>query len=194
MNITQSWSDEELKKEKFSEDPRTWLAQQAKERNLSFLLAHADDGVIWGQLQPDGSMKLSSEAFADPSQYPTTRVTLRIETLQQVRLFDSTGELLLWRTDTGFSARLIADDAKLPDNDCLDDSHWLWGWLGDEGREAGGFTFLFEGKQGLVHAPPITGLEKNGRVQLKLRHYIAKDDQNGQAYICGSRLTGLEKA
>lgn len=162
----------------FEQDPGAWLAGQARGK-MPYLLAHADDGVIWGRIK-DGSLELAGARF------PEVKVELHASTLQDARLFGADGELYIWRTENGFAARLIANDAEA---DCIEDHQWLWGT--PDGKPVEGFTLLHEGKQGLLHAPPIPVLSGQG-VQLTLRHYVEYDDQ-GQAYIAGSRLTGLEK-
>ncbi|MCI0626821.1 MAG: CRISPR-associated protein Csx19 [Acidobacteria bacterium] len=167
--------------ETFAADPGAWLVAQAR-KGLRFLLAHAVDGVIWGQVT-NGRLALAGDVFKE------IETPLNAETLQQARLFGPAGELFLWQTPAGITARLIEDGEATPVNS-IADHQWLWGTVGDRGREEQGFSLLFDGRQGLLHAPPITGLGKNDRVVLTLRHYVdyAPD---GQAYIAGSRLTGL---
>ena len=55
------------------------LSAQARSYGLRWLLAHADDGVIWGEFRPDG-LHISSDAF------PHISPSLRVETLQQMRV------------------------------------------------------------------------------------------------------------
>ena len=169
----------------FMADPGAWLAAQAKQPGMDIVLAQADDGVIWGKVD-GGQLKLAGNA------HPEVKVEFRAVTLQQARLFGPAGELYVWRTADGFAARMIADGNNPSDDDCLEDRQWLWGTLGDKGKAQGGFTLLVEGRQGLRHAPPITGLGQEQRVMLTARHYLDYDDE-GQAYIAGSRLTGLVK-
>lgn len=170
----------------FDADLATWFVKQAKD-GMRFFLAHADDGVIWGRVEGE---RLTFAGDSHP-ETPETKVKLRKETLQRARLFGPSGELYVWRVDSGFRGRLIADGESVSD-DCIPDCYWLWGTLGDKGREADGFTLLVEGKQGLRHAPPITGLSKEQRAMLTVRHYV-EYDAHDQAYIVGSRLTGLTK-
>jgi CRISPR-associated protein (TIGR03984 family) len=172
----------------FSKDPRAWLAGHMYDQ-ISFLLAHANDGVIWGRLQGDGTLKLSSDVYNDPKKYPSLAVPLTSETLQQARLFGPDGELFLWRRGGGFIARMIADGPQ-PSSDTLpDEEYLLWG---DQVRASSGdFTILVEGQRGLAHAvPPIENQPPKGRVALVVRHYIDYDDQN-QAYVALSRLVNL---
>ena len=171
--------------ETFATDPRAWLAR-CMSADMPWLLAHADDGVIWGKQLDDGTLKLSSDVFSDPHEYPSLAVSLRAETLQQVRLFGKGGELLLWRTDKGFAARQIDDSPTVPP-EAFEQNHLLWG----KGvKEKDGFSCLIEGRRGFVHALPVDGLLANGRVALIVRHYLDYDDQD-QAYVCLSRLVDL---
>ena len=174
-------SSQDFNSEEFRADPTKWLQEHARP-GMDVLLAHSDAGVIWGKVK-DGQLILAG------SVHPEVKVDLLGKTLQQVRLFGPTGEWFIWRTAEGFKARLIADSADTP-ADCLEDRQWLWGTRGDKGKETGDFTLLVEGRQGMRHAPPITGLGKQDRVALTLRHYIEYDPE-GQAHIAGGRLTGL---
>jgi CRISPR-associated protein (TIGR03984 family) len=153
---------------------------------MSWLLIHADDGVIWGQAQ-DFSLRLSSDVFADADTYPTLAVELRAITLQQARLFGPEGELLVWREGNGFAARVIRDDDK---TDHIEEHYLLWHrGRPVERRTEEGFALLQEGQRGQRHSPPLipTGRE---RPRLRVRHYI-KYDNEGQAYVALSRLVDL---
>ena len=174
--------------EKFAADPRQWLAGHASP-GKPWLLVHADDGVIWGRREADGDLRLSSEVFDDQQRYPAIAVKLRAQTLQQARVFGPDGELLVWRTDNGFAARLI-EDGQDPPEDALpeDEEHLLWG-LGEPPEPHEGFTLFAEGQQGLVHAPPIA-IRGSRRPRLKVRHYLDYDEE-GQAYVCLSRLVDI---
>ncbi len=173
----------------FAADPRRWLAAQASD-GVPWLLAHADDGVIWGCWEPDGKLVLSGDVFHDPTRYPAIAIPLRAETLQQARLFGPAGELLVWRTANGFAARLIEDGPRPPANALPDQINLLWGRDVRNAEARDGFVLLEEGQQGLRHAPPLTPPLQR-RPALVVRHYVEYDDQ-GQAYICLSRLVDLK--
>lgn len=183
MDNAKHW--EEFKVEaSFADAPAAWMQTQAKQYGFTYLLAHADDGVIWGKFDA-GSLKISGDVF------PEVKVALRAATLQQARLFCKTAELLVWKSGQSWKARLIADETGKPP-DCLpDEQYLLWGTLGGKGKNGDGFTLLFEGEQGLQHAPPKTGLGKDDRVALVVRHYVEYDDETGQARIGLSRLVDL---
>ena len=166
------------------EDVRSWLARRMSE-DMPWLLVHADDGVIWGRRQPDGSLLLSSDVFDLKSRYPAIAVELRPETLQQVRIFGPGGELLIWRNEGRFQGRSIMD-GNLQTGDAWQEQHLLWG-TSIEQRE--GFSLLKEGQQGPQHAVPIvvSGIQ---RAALTVRHYT-QSDRHGQAIVGLSRLVNL---
>lgn len=157
-----------------------WFAEQAI-AEMAFFLAHADDGVIWGQVV-GGKLTLAGDAI------PEVQVLLRPATLQQARLFGPAGELLLWRDNGKFRVRCIADGAESPEHALPLETYWLWGTQGV--KSAGGFQLLEEGAQGLRHAPPISALPGGQRVALAVRHYLAYDAE-GRARISASRLYDL---
>lgn len=170
----------------FAGNEVAWLVGQTQKYNLRWLLAHADDGVIWGEAR-NGGLALSVDAFREK-----ISPLLRAQTLQQARLFSEQGELLLWRTTEGFAARLLTDkDSDAPQ--CLEERYLLWGNRLEDEKD--GFFLLTEGKQGLRHAPPLKPKLKGEkqeaeRMSLTIRHYLAYDDE-GQAYIKMSRLVKL---
>jgi CRISPR-associated protein (TIGR03984 family) len=183
--------------EDFHRAPRAWLEKQAQELKLHYLLAHADDGVIWGRFDDRFKLKLAGEEIE------AVKVELRSESLQQARLFDTTGELLLWKTDLGFQARYAGDGEGAP-ADFEDENLILWGTGTDEEPHEG-FTLLIEGAQGMLHAPPAAK-GRGKRLALVVRHYLGYDDESlldeepkdsiqkeGRMYVIISRLVGFEQ-
>jgi CRISPR-associated protein (TIGR03984 family) len=181
---------EEVKTDSVS-DLRVWLESQAKAHSLKWLLAHADDGVIWGLV--DNGKLITSDAVL-----PDVSPPLRAETLQQARLFSESGELLLWRNgDKRWHARLIReiqDSDKSDWDEAIDEPQILWGT--DAQPLNDGFTLMSDGSQGLRHAVPIpVNGNYNGQtrpLRLWVRHYL-KDDDNGFTRIIASRLVKLEQ-
>ncbi|MBD2139030.1 hypothetical protein H6F32_15955 [Anabaena sp. FACHB-1237] len=90
-------------------DLKVWLETQAEDHQLKYLLAHADDGVIWGKFQHgNGKLITTTEPI---KLFPECDFPLfREETLQQCRIFGDNSEVIIWKTDEGFKARLIQDD------------------------------------------------------------------------------------
>jgi len=163
----------------FESEPAPTLAEQARAYGLRWLLAHADDGVIWGELRTDG-LHLSGDAF------PEFSPPLRAVTLQQARLFGSQAELLLWKDETGWRARLIRDGAG-ESGEYYDETHLLWGDKAEQQQD--GFVLVRQGAEGLRHAPPLPQ-EARLPACLQVRHYLAYDP-DGQAYITCSRLVTI---
>ncbi len=163
-----------------------WLKEQASKYKLKFLLAHAEDGVIWGKFQ-DGNLITADSMFSEFAR-------LRKLTLQQCRIFGESSEMMIWQTDDGFKARVVEDE-HLNKKEYIYEYQILWGTHGDK-REQEGFTLLWDGKQGLKHAVPFTDieLEKDGKlknpVRLQVNHYIDYD-RAGVARIYLSRLVNL---
>lgn len=166
-------------------DLTQWLQEKAKEYGLVYLLAHADDGVIWGRIE-NGQLKLAGNFF------PEVKVELRTLTLQQARLFSPQGELLIWRgaNNNEWCGRFLCD-ADGNKEDLINECHHLWGTASEPPGSKDGFTLMRDGQQGLLHAPPIS-LKRDERAGLQVRHYIDYDEQ-GQAYIALSRLVNVVK-
>lgn len=177
----------------FADTPADWLAKKAVAHGLTTLLAHADDGVIWGRVA-DGRLALSSNAF------PEVSPPLRAVTLQQARLFGEQAELLVWRDGDGeWHARLLDDTGTEQQGWCFDEPQLQWGDH-PEG-EKDGFTLVAEGQEGLRHAVPLSAAgisfdppgKKRNRchpLRLGVRHYLERDE-GGTLIIVHGRLTGL---
>ncbi|NET88355.1 MAG: TIGR03984 family CRISPR-associated protein [Kamptonema sp. SIO1D9] len=173
-----------------------WLVQknqEYKQYKFKYLLAHADDGVIWGRFEQDGTLITQTEPQELFPKYKFAK--LRWSTLQQCRIFSEKAEVLLWKVNKQPKARLIHDQNLSKDN-YICEKQILWGTHGkkDEKNE---FTLLWDGQQGLRHAVPFTDLEleadgklKN-RVGLEVRHYLDYND-SGVARIYLSRLVDLK--
>ncbi len=169
----------------FNGDLSAWLFRFARQHALDWLLAHADDGVVWGRRMFDG-WALSSSYFPDDSP------PLRAETLQQVRLFGIPGELHLWSTDNGWRGRLLTDT---DEDDFIAHSYLLWGTdVSDAMTKAQrGLLLLSEGAEGLRHAPPLPAQTPpaKARLAVQVRHYVQYDTEDGAAYLAASRLVSL---
>jgi CRISPR-associated protein (TIGR03984 family) len=163
-----------------SQDVREWLQEQiAGAEGTLFLLAHADDGVIWGRVD-DGTLVTAPETEFSPP--------LRMETLQSARLFSDAGEIYLWRDGDGvFHARALSDDEGDP-IEYYDEDQILWGNRVEASE--GGFTQMSDGAQGLRHIVPIAVANPSGNhrpLRLTVRHYLSEDDF-GFVRVAHSRL------
>jgi CRISPR-associated protein (TIGR03984 family) len=152
-----------------------------EERSIgsAYLLAYADDGVVWGRVE-DGRVAL-------PSGH-----TLRSVTLQEARIFNEASELLIRRRDSDrFQLRLIEDDIQEdPDwRDCIDESYLL---LADRvlGAPAAGFSEVVAGSTGRRYLQSLPVVSKNGhlRVCLAVRHYVSP---SCRARVVSSRMLDL---
>lgn len=187
-------------------DPRAWLEDKnrAKKIGARFLLAHAEDGVIWGKFDDDGNLKTSFEASAN-AKYDAEylkgwgRAQLRKETLWQARIFGDDAELFLWRDGDGlFHARVIQEGGALATDEkgiyfqeAFDEPQILWGTdakpLDDD------FTLMTDGAQGMRHAVPskVDSVpdESVRPLRLVVRHYLANEDV---ARVAASRLVEVK--
>jgi CRISPR-associated protein (TIGR03984 family) len=181
-------------------DLGAWLERMAMEYGLCLLLAHLDDGVTWGTRAPDGSGRLITPHDVDAALAPQ----LRSETLQMARLFapPPAGELLLWRGDGGWRARLLRDaraDEAPTFGGFFDEEQILWG---TRGRPIAGSPFveMSDGVQGMRHIVPLPAAAGEHGVntrplRLWVRHYVVEaddaDPMPGFARVTASRLCDL---
>jgi CRISPR-associated protein (TIGR03984 family) len=170
-------------------DLAQWLSDQARQHGLATLLAHADDGVIWGKVV-HGELLLSGRFFA------RTLPLLRPDTLQQARLFGPRAEMLVWR-DPAWHARLIEDTDGPGTGLSYDEAQWLWGDHALE--ECPRFTLVGEGHEGMCHAVPLAREEipfepaENGSwhpLRLGVRQYL-QQGKDGMWVVAQGRLTGI---
>ena len=151
---------------------KTWMLQQASDHELRYLLAHADDGVIWGYFS-EGKLAIAHDVFPQFPKLPQFP-ELRLFTLQQCRIFGVNGEVLLWRTEKGWRSRVISDlPTETQHPDIIIENQVLWG---TQGKVKDGFTLLSDGQQELYHAVPLTNIQfddpktLNRPVRLKVKH------------------------
>lgn len=187
-----------------------WLESQAKTHNLTYLLAHADDGVIWGLVDENGRLLTSYETLHKSQaqeKWDGPRIAaakqnlpqLRIEMLWQARLFAEQAELFIWKDGDGaWQGRLIKDvtDGETAAwRESFDEPQMLWGTHGTQLKYD--FTLLEDGAQGLRHAVPVplklsndpTRFGETTPPRLVVRHYLNKD---GFAQVVASRLVKFD--
>lgn len=163
-----------------------WLSHYAADDDM--LLAHAIDGVIWGRVSNGQPQPLTSHHI-DHKISPE----LRVETLQQLRLFNAERELYLWRDGDGWQARYANEFPDENTQAVLEEYHILWGTKGTLKKH--GFTLLEDGSQGLRHIIPIdaSGVnEKNIRACMRIHHYLSDNSKTHETRITYSRLAGIE--
>lgn len=192
---------EDAKKIIDTESLYSWLQDKAKDSEYPFkyLLAHAYDGVIWGKFDQNGNLITANppkDLFPNSVElFPKHNLpVLRSQTLQQCRVFGDKTEVMLWKVDQTWKARLIKDDDRFSKEDYICEKQILWGTQPEEEPKEG-FTLVSDGSQGLKHAVPLTGLtfkDKDYRpLRLKVRHYIDDENDDGVARIYLSRLVDL---
>jgi CRISPR-associated protein (TIGR03984 family) len=175
MQLPEAWHTKEAED---LTDLYSWLQDHAKVHNLEFLLAHADDGVIWGKFQ-DHKLTLADSG-----------APLRLSTLQQCRIFGKTAEVMLWQANGIWKYRSIVDDRQY---DSFSEPQILWGTKLVSSDEH--FTFVAEGKQGFHHAVPVTQIpfatsDDYHPLRLEVRHYISYDGDGATRIEC-SRLVNV---
>jgi len=167
-----------------------WLGARMS-RQRPWLLAHADDGVIWGRYEDD-------QLITSHDIVPDISPELRIITLQQAFLFGGRDEVRLWREDDQWLARRIngeKDKEWLDAKECFNEAQVLWGTEArhiDRDRQ---FTHVREkSQQGMDHVVPLIVEDadlENRALKLCVRHYFDYDKQTGEARIALSRLVGF---
>jgi CRISPR-associated protein (TIGR03984 family) len=177
-----------------------WLIGEAGARSpdgatdLVWALAHCDDGVTWGRYDKEANRWVVGSIVASDVSPP-----IRRETLQELRLFGETCEVLIWRTSAGFRARLARETNPRvkPDNESdplspADESRIL---RGDRVRTPceHGFTRLADGTGAEQVIPLAVTEEQLGsmRVRLDVRHYYEKDAKTGAVRIALTRLVRI---
>lgn len=162
-----------------------WLQDKAHEKHLTYLLAHADDGVIWGEFRGNDYKLVTSDVFPQLAKF-------RLSTLQQCRIFGEKAEVMLWKVGQNWKARSI-EDGHLSDQNYIPEKQILWGTQKEDEKTE--FTLVSDGSQGLKHAVPLTGITFKGKdsrpLRLQVRHYIDYDE-SGVARIYLSRLVNLD--
>lgn len=162
--------------------------------SFAWALAHSDDGVTWGRLDEEaGRWRLGHDAFPDVSP------PIRVEALQELRVFGAGGEVLIWRSDGGLRGRLLEDsepgDSTGDDTDPLCPSDELRIVRGDRIREdaSDGFTRVTDAT-GAEQVLPLTLAEaklRRRKVRLHVRHYWAQNVDDGTVRIAVTRLVKL---
>lgn len=158
--------------------------------NALWLLAHCDDGVVWGK-----RYDLKDPWYLSHVPFPDISPKVSKRNLQQLRIFGSTQEVLIWRIEGSFRGRTLTDTEEIENAlQPITEEHILVGdrLLADPKE---GFSLVGEAN-GTRHAVPfrceVADFQAQGRVQWPLRltvkHYLAKDNETGSLRIAVSRL------
>lgn len=162
--------------------------------DTSYLMGHADDGVIWGRVDvskpngQEGKKTLTTSHDALPEKQRSTFPTLNVTTLQTLRLFSPSRETLLWRSGNGWDARMIQDTDRQENAtwvEAFDEDQMLWGTRATVLSDSK-FSLLEHGQEGLRHVVPLACQPTLQRpLKLRVRHYLNND---GLARVVASRL------
>lgn len=189
---------------KVTENLIAWIEAQSALTPAKWLLAHCEDGVVWGKIS-EGKLQLSSQL------HQSTFTQLQSDTLSELRLFGEQAEVHLWRTPAGWRACRIEDQTGTGDS--FDEFQRLWGvridldkaqrlWGKQSNGKRDGFTLVVEPGLGIAQAVPLeiaedafarTGSDFDTYRPLVLtcRHYLTYDEETGEAQIAATRLVNL---
>jgi len=161
-------------------------------KGITWLLAHCHDGVTWGCLHDDQSWRKSSVFF------PALCPCISKSNLLEIRLFGLEQEILIWRTENGFSGRRLFDSPETePCGPCRPD---------DERMILLGSQVLEKTNDGFTHVRTKSGMEQVFSLEftdkeyaegclpyLMVRHYFEQDDETGAVRVAASRLVNVFK-
>jgi CRISPR-associated protein (TIGR03984 family) len=163
------------------QDLQNWLGAQLNS-DRPYLLAFADDGVIWGRKVED--LFVTSHKI-DPKISPE----LCKQTLQQAYIFGPKDEIFLFRDEIGEWKILHIKDGE----EIIIESQILWGDLCANQPE-NGFTRMHDKTKGIVDQIFPLEVDELGTgqlIRLDIHHNIEYDGETGEARISVSRLAGL---
>lgn len=172
-----------------------WLrgeTDSAPELGVAFawVLAHADDGVTWGRFDREADRwRLGCDDV------PKVSPPIRLDALQELRLFGDEAEVLIWRSDEGLRGRVLKDTNGDTPPKFLRPSDEYRIVRGDRVREntTGGFTWVTDAT-GAEQVLPL-GVDEDQvrqhKVRLHVRHYWAQNEEDGTVRIAVTRLVKL---
>jgi CRISPR-associated protein (TIGR03984 family) len=169
---------------------REWITKQMSDNKLEFLLAFADDGVIWGRMD-NGILTIAREASEkEDKRY----VELRDKTLQRAYAFNQGMEVRLFCDESNHWKAYQVQD--VDEKNVIVESQILWGDKLDENDQPirTGFMRLLADRKGIdPQVYPIKdGFDpEKDCVRLKVHHVVDFNEDTGEAYIKFSRLAGL---
>ncbi|MEO1286654.1 MAG: CRISPR-associated protein Csx19 [Chloroflexota bacterium] len=168
----------------YTDDPFQWLLDNCHVGDK--VLAHALDGIIWGFVDTDKNIVISSGTFEERRPF-----------IQQIRIFNKDNEYYAWQYDNRWMVRKIADgDGE--NRIYFDEPHILYGTSNHDLDN--GFIEMTQGEEGLIHTPPISlatdtiniESEANRRLCLNIRNYLGINTDTSMTVIAASRLVSIE--
>lgn len=161
---------------------------------LDWALAHCDDGVTWGRHDAEAKAWRLGNQVA-----PEVSPPIRWESLQELRLFGETSEILIWRTDTGLRGRVLREGDPAPEPG--DTSNPLR--PSDESYILRGVHVVAQHDHNFTQVGDRTGAEqllplavtaeqlRTGQVRLATCQYYESDAETGAVRIAATRLVKL---
>jgi CRISPR-associated protein (TIGR03984 family) len=144
------------------------------------LLAHFDDGVLWGTLT-SGLLRLAHVPRAPRARWLT---------LLDARVFNQTHELRYWRTSNGGCRGVRVSDEPLDGSTTTEYPHSVeanYVLLGDRTSDSAPAGFVIRrAPGGHEHAAP------EGAERIWVRHYFQRDSQTGLLREASHRWLGLK--
>jgi CRISPR-associated protein (TIGR03984 family) len=171
----------------FAQDNGRWLVERAAGLfgvdGTKYALIHADDGVLWAIVNGNDLL------------YPTQSnwtPQLRSKTIQQCRIFGTTGELFIWREgEHQWRGRVVLEEPGA-EYELIEEAQILYGDRVHLSQPAPpGFTAIYEATTGMRQIVPglvtTSDFTRGCRMTLAVTHYLTADS-HGQAGIYCSRL------
>lgn len=163
-------------------------------KDIMWLLAHCHDGVTWGRFD-----NIINDWLLSSTPFPKLCPRISESNLLEIRLFGLEREILIWRTESGFSARSMVDKPGQKQNDPCRPDDEIRILLGDQVLETtkDGFTRV-RTKSGMEQAIPLEYADKDCTdghwpFHLKMRHYFEEDQKTGVVRVAASRLVNVFK-
>lgn len=175
----------EIAAPKDDDQVKSWLTEHLKKHD--YLLAFADNGVIWGKMAGE---KLITSHDINEEGSPE----LRGKTLQQAFIFNGEEEIRLFRDEMNqWQARQVKDGDS---DEVIKESQILWGDKLDkdenQSKDTGFIRLLAERKGMPPQIFPISDAFDASKNCVRLAvHHLVDYTPDGEAFIAISRLAGL---
>lgn len=153
--------------------------------DAGWVLGHAMDGLLWGQIAA-GQLVLACDADA------TWGACLKSTTLLDLRIFDRTRELRIWRADGTLQCFLVSESQIDSPSLAYDEPQIFIAGKRRDFLDANGVRFsLIEGPSGQRQAIPVDWDGTREFQRLWVRHYVSPGDESGMLRVAESRLMDI---
>jgi len=153
----------------------------------AWVLCHCDGGVTGGRREHNAWL-LGSRVFPDLCPEPS-----ELE-LQELRIFSTVAEVLIWREEGGLRGRILRDSTDpVKDPSCSPDDENRLLVAGVVRDHRNGFTRVVDGT-GAEQALPLDVAEGSAQAwpRLRVRHYFGRDEATGAIRVVASRLVEVK--